>query len=163
MPGETPLIYLDACVLLSYVDGDEDRVPIIDELFRRVRAGELELITSVLSQVEVAFASAEKDAQVLDPEIEAKIDQLWLPASPVVTVEFYDLIAWRARELIREAMARRESLKPPDAIHLATAERMDATEVFTYDTGLPKFRDLIDIPIGPPHNPQEPITGFGHS
>jgi predicted nucleic acid-binding protein len=160
MPGEPLLIYLDACVLLSYIDGDEDRLPIIDELFRRARAGELELITSVLSQIEVAFSSTEKEQQALSAEVETMIDQLWLPASPVETVELFDQIAWRARGLIRQAMSRGESLKPPDAIHLATAERLRASQLFSYDTGLPKFADLIEIPIGAPHNPQEPITGF---
>jgi hypothetical protein len=45
---------VDACVLLSYVDGDADRMPEIEELLRRGSADELELLTSVLSHVEVA-------------------------------------------------------------------------------------------------------------
>jgi predicted nucleic acid-binding protein len=61
--------YLDANVMLSYIDGDEDRLPEIDELFRRGDAGEVELVTSALSMVEVAFASAEKDAAQLDPQM----------------------------------------------------------------------------------------------
>lgn len=163
MAGEPPLIYLDACVLLSFIDGDEDRLPTIDELLRRARAGEVELLTSVLSQVEVAFATSEKQAVALSAETEAKINTLWLPASPLETVELYDHIAWRARELIRLALANGHSLKPPDAIHLATADRMRASEFFTYDKGLPKHRPLFDFPICEPHNPQEMISGFDHA
>jgi hypothetical protein len=89
MPGESaPLIYLDACVLLSYIDDDADRAPIIEELFRRSRAGEIDLITSVLSRVEVAYDSAEKAEQALDAEAEEKIDALWTAPSPIETVEF---------------------------------------------------------------------------
>ena len=79
MPGEpVPLIYLDSCVLLSYIDGDEDRAPIIEELFRRSRAREVDLIPSIASRVEVAFDSAEKAGSALDPEVEKRIDTLWI-------------------------------------------------------------------------------------
>lgn len=92
----------DANVLLSYINGVADRVPVIEELFRQARAGEIELLTSSVSRVEVAFAAAEKHAGALDPETEGQIDTLWTPGSPVKTVEFYDLIGDGARALIRQ-------------------------------------------------------------
>jgi len=96
----------DANVLLSYINGVADRVPVIEELFRQARAGEIELLTSSVSRVEVAFAAAEKHAGALDPETEGQIDTLWTPGSPVKTVEFYDLIGDGARALIRQSITQ---------------------------------------------------------
>jgi predicted nucleic acid-binding protein len=149
--------YLDANVMLSYIDGDEDRLPEIDELFRRGDAGEVELVTSALSMVEVAFASAEKDAAQLDPQIEEAIDKLWEPASPIGITEYHRIIGYQARDLMRQAMTRGWSLKAHDAVHLATAMNQDCDEVFTYDDKLWKFAEIIEMPVGPPKNPQEQL------
>lgn len=82
-------IYLDANVMLAYIDGDQDRLPDISELFHRGERGEVQLITSALSMVEVAFAESEKLAQELDPEKERDIDRLWDPASPIGITEYH--------------------------------------------------------------------------
>ncbi len=160
MPGEVPVVYWDANVLLSYIDGDAQRLPLIDELFRRARARDIELVTSVLSQAEVAFASEEKSAGHLDPEIEAKIDELWRPASPIKLVEVHSAIVRDARGLIRAAMAEgRSGLRAADAIHLATAGRMGAEDFHTYDTRLPKYRPGVTFPIREPITAQDQLPG----
>ena len=78
---------------------------------------------------------------------------------PIDTVELYDQIAGEARTLIRYAVQQGWSLKPPDAIHLATATRMQATELFTYDTALPKYAARTGLSIGEPYNPQGQLPG----
>lgn len=160
MPAEGRLVYWDADVLLSYIDGDAERLPTIDELLRRARAGNIELVTSVLSQAEVAFASEEKEAGQLDPAIEANIDELWKPASPITLVEVHPAIVRSARDLIRSAVAAgRSGLKPADAIHLATAERMGAVEFHTYDTGLTKHSAGVGFTIREPLVAQSQLPG----
>ena len=42
-------------------------------------------------------------------------------------------------------------LTPLDAIHLATARRMNVTEFHTYDTSLPGFSGAVGFPIVEPH------------
>ncbi len=157
MPGDAPVIYWDSCVLISYLDGDAERVPTIDELFRRSRAGDIELITSVVSQVEVAFVASEKSGGVLDSEVEKAIAELWTPASPIAVVEFHELIASRARELIRIGIVEQRALKPMDAIHLASAESVGASEFHTYDTPLERWTATMPFPIHEPQSPQEPL------
>lgn len=155
MPDDVRRVYWDANVPLSYINGVKDRVAVIDELLRQARAGELELLTSTISRVEVAFARVEKDAQALDPDIEAVIDALWAPGSPVKTVEFYDLIGDRARALLRRSIAQDwGSLKPMDAIHLATAQQLDVAEFQTYCEHLHKWSGELGYPINEPQTAQ---------
>jgi predicted nucleic acid-binding protein len=159
MPGDCPVIYWDSNVLISYLDGDQDRLPIIDELFRRARSREIELITSVISQVEVAFVASEREGRVLDSEVEQSINELWTPASPINVVEFHELIATRARELIRVGLVEDRSIRPIDAIHLASAEAVETSELQTYDEGLHRWTATTGFPVGEPQTPQPQLPG----
>ncbi len=157
--AEPERIYWDACVFLSYINGVPDRLPTIDELLNKARAGEFELVTSSLSHAEVAFADIEKTQGQLDPEIEAKIDDLWKPGGPVKTVEFYDLIGIEARDLMRQGIAQGwGSLKPNDAMHLATAKRLQVARMHTYDDRLLKWDGHTAFAIEEPVVAQMPLS-----
>lgn len=92
---------------------------------------------------------------MLDPAVEARIDDLWRPPSPIKLVEFYDLIAQRARGLMRQGIDQGWGLlKPADAIHLATAQQMSATEFHTYDKRLLAWSGDAGFPVIEPHTPQ---------
>jgi len=145
------IAYADADVFLSYVNDDPDRVPIIEAVLEDAHQGVLTLYTSELSIVEVAFAASEQQKQALSDESEQRIDGLWMPGSPVKLIEYYRLIGDDARGLIRLAASRGWSLKPIDAIHLATARRMEATEFYGYDGKLAKFTDDVGFKICEPY------------
>lgn len=161
MPDEAPRVYWDACVLLSKVNGIAERLPTIEELLRQSRADEVVLLTSVLSQVEVAFAAFEKQQGTLDQQTEDEIATLWAPGSPVAAVEFYELIADRARGLMRQAITQGwGSLNPADAIHLATAQQLDVDEFHTYDGDLHKWDGHVDSPCAS-RRPRKACSGVG--
>lgn len=145
---ELPIVYWDANVFLSYINGDVDRLPDIDALLAKSGV-EFQIVTSALSIVEVAFGKIEQDGRALDEETEAKINALWEPPSPIQLAEFYPLLAHEARALIRQAVPRGWALKPADAMHLATARRLSATAFHTYDD-LERFQELIGILIEAP-------------
>lgn len=141
-------VYWDANVILSYLNEVPDRVPTIEELFRQARAEKIELLTSSVSRVEVAFIQSERADDELDADAEEAINALWLPGSPIKTVEFYDLIADGAKRLIRRGISQGwGSLKPLDAIHLATAERMEVSEMHSYDNRVQKWSNELGFPI----------------
>jgi predicted nucleic acid-binding protein len=119
--------YWDANVFLSYVNQLPGRTPDLDALLEQARSRRIEIISSTLTIVEVAFAAEEQLGGPLSPEIEDGIDSLWRAPSPAKLVEFSTIIARRARELIRLTRERGWSLKPADAIHLATAQQWQST------------------------------------
>ena len=103
MLSDLKTVYWDACVPLSYINGTADRIPHIEGLLQQ-SGKDLQIITSVFTLTEVAFAKAEQDAKVLDATVEAKISTLWQVGAPIKLVEFYEVIAARARELMRAAI-----------------------------------------------------------
>lgn len=148
MPDDPRRVYWDSCVPLSYLNNVAERIPTIEELFKQARAEEIELLTSSISRVEIAFAESEKEEGELDAKAEQAIEDFWAPGSPLKTVEFYDLIADSAKALIRQGIEQGwGSLKPMDAIHLATAQRMGVSEMHSYDDRIKKWSGHLGFPI----------------
>lgn len=163
MPGDRRLrSYWDACVFLAWINGEPGRATVVDSLLRSARAGDLEIVTSVISITEVALAANEKKSGALSPASLAAIDALWEPPSPIKLVEVHRLIATDARNLMRQATPDGLALKPPDAIHLSTAPRGSCNEFLTYDPKLHKYADMIRLPVREPVSDQLPLD-FGQS
>jgi hypothetical protein len=81
------------------------------------------------------------------------IDALWQPPTPIGLADFHRLIAQDARDLMRRAVDEQHKLTPPDAIHLATARRLPADVIETYDLAAWKvWEPAVGITI------QEPTT-----
>jgi hypothetical protein len=87
MPDKPPRIYWDSCVFLSYINGHPDRVPTITQMLDDARSAVHEIVTSAVSQVEVAFGQHEQDSKQLDAQTEAKINALW--QGPAVMVDLH--------------------------------------------------------------------------
>lgn len=64
--------------------------------------------------------------------------------------EFHEVIGRDARTLMRRAIASGNSLKPLDAIHLATAARLKVVEFHTYDQRLFKYTGIVGFSITEP-------------
>lgn len=145
----TPRYYWDACVFLASIRGEDGRVEHVKELLDQAEKGELRILTSTLSIVEVASTGSQAEPPPTEEALE-RIDNLWAAPSPVVMVEFYRAIAERARGLIRSAPALGLKLKPADAIHMATAVQVSADAIHTYDGPMAEWSDHLSIPIDEP-------------
>jgi predicted nucleic acid-binding protein len=73
----------------------------------------------------------------------------------------YELIVDEARNLIRQPMVSHLSLQVADAIHLATAIRVEAAELQTYDRKLlnPEYQRITGLTIREPFAAQPPLPG----
>ena len=92
-------IYWDACVWLSYINGYPDRQPILDTLLAdsASRVGDIHIVTSTVSQTEVAFALVELKDQAPDQVVEAAIDSLWKDTTAITLIEYHPVITLDAR------------------------------------------------------------------
>jgi predicted nucleic acid-binding protein len=148
MSGDPERVYFDANVFLSLIDNEAARVPTISGLIEECKLDGVEIVTSALSITEVAFAAAEQKASELSPAELAKINALWEPGSPFIVAELHQLVASDARDVIRESMIETShTLKPADAIHLATALRVGATHFYTFDERVQRLRHSRPIKI----------------
>lgn len=152
-------IYWDACNFLSYINEHQGRMPTLDALLDGSANGSITIYTSALSQVEVAFAASEQQRRALDPQEEQKIDALWNDPDAISLVEYHDGIGKQARALIRDAITHGWSLKPLDAVHLATAMWLSQSgfqvdEFHTYDGSLEKYAAIVGFTICEPHTAQ---------
>ena len=149
-------LYWDANTFLSYINGDAGRLPTLDALLERAAAGDTAIYTSALSQVEVAFAATKQLQRALDPQTEQRIDQLWADPKTITVVEYHTHIGREARSLMRNAITEGRSLKPMDAIHLATALWLRRTgipvaEFHTYDRNLSRYAVIDGVTICEPY------------
>lgn len=99
MPSDLPRVYFDACIFLDYISDHPERAPIIEDIVELSLRNETDILTSTVSIVEVSYVLDEKEAQKLDPHIEAKIDGMFNDEAVVKLVDFSPLIARNARSL----------------------------------------------------------------
>ena len=158
MPDTPKTIYWDSNCFLAYVNEETDRIDVLSALLDLSESGEINLYASIISQTEVAFSDSERRSRALEPETQHRIDDLWSDRRPIKSVEFNDTIGLAARGLIRGSVARGWSLKPLDAIHLATAQWLpnlgaQVDEFHTYDGGLSRYSSIVGFPISEPRVP----------
>jgi len=150
--GKPLHIYWDACVFISYIEGKD--LSVLDAILATVHNGSVRLYTSTLSIAEVAYAEDEKQKQRPNPVVEAAIDSFWAGNDDITLVNPHELIMRDARKLMRDGLAQGYSLKPPDAIHLATARRLNIGIVHTYDARLQRYGSLANLSIRAPDTMQ---------
>lgn len=154
--------YLDTDVFLSYLDETPDRIDVIEALFDQAQLGLYELFTSVATIAEVAFAAGERIGQALDPQVEAAMDHLWAPASPITLIELFPEIAVRARTLVRRGMVEQRRIKPFDALHLATAAHLGVDAFVTYNVSdFERWAADVGLRVEEPSVQQMPLGSVG--
>lgn len=127
MPNSRQRVYFDANVIIAYLADEAGRASVAAALLEDAQRGNIELLTSVLSVTEVAFIASDHAPDVSNAD-ESAIEALWSPGSPIRLTDISIRVAERARSIIRAARSRgMRSVKPADAIHLASAKCTDVT------------------------------------
>ena len=162
MPGRRPRVYWDANCFLHLINRDPRWFPTLEILLEEAAIHRTtEIVTSVLSVSEVAFAAIEKHQRAFDEKKEAEIEAFWIGNKGIILGDYSVLIAREARRLRREEMVQGwKSVKLPDLIHLATAVRMGAERIYTTEPRLHHYSTLIGIPVGVPFTAKQRLPGL---
>ena len=130
-----PRIYWDACAWIAYINkempGDGNtitrpRFEMCRDTLRKAETGEIEIVTSAFTIAEVCKRQPDPASPAIN--LAAFFDQKYILLVPVDKQ-----IALRAQHLQLAGIGK---LKPPDAIHLASALVANVPVFHTFDKGL---------------------------
>lgn len=128
------IIYIDTSVAIYSVEWSPDYYALLQPLWLKFQAGEIEIVSSELILME-ALVLPLRNADAL--AINA-YEQLFL-SSDMRLIPI-------SQSVLRQAATIRSTtnLKTPDAIHAATALTVDCTQFITNDKA---FRNVSDLPV----------------
>lgn len=152
-------VYWDACTWIAYIaqeksiaksDGSiENRFAMCSEIMKQAQNGQLEIVTSAFTLAEVCKAPTVKDSPA--DNLSAFFEKSYILTVPV------DLsIGKNAQNMQASGLV---NLKPPDAVHLASARRAAVSEIHTFDEKILKFDGDIAGIDGKPMKICKPTEG----
>lgn len=124
MPNKPLRVYWDSCVYIDCIQQNPDRHVLLDSIVKQARNGEIVLVASALVLAEVA--------KLKDPDATREQE-----TKRICRFFENDFIKFRdvTRRIAEQAadMTRLHSIKPSDAIHVATALACECISFQTYD------------------------------
>jgi predicted nucleic acid-binding protein len=140
--------YLDANVYIAAIKGpkteDPAKVQVAANILQLAEDGHFQIFASTFLAAEVIKPPG--DPAPLTPQQEAVISGYFRRGS-IVLLELDMLIAEKAREVARD-----HGLKPPDAVHVATAIRANCDQLLTWDEKVHKDgRTIEGVFVCEPH------------
>lgn len=143
-------IYWDACTWIAYIaretsvplpgGGTENRFLMCENVLRGAREGKFEIVTSCFTLSEVCKKPEVKDSPV--DNLPAFFEHSYILTIPVDLAIGRHAQSMQATGLV--------ALKPPDAVHLASALRSRVDQINTFDNAILKLDGLITSRDGQP-------------
>ena len=127
-------IYVDTSVVIYTIEGNPDYYSLLEPLWSKFYAGEIQIISSDLTLMEVLVVPLRNGNNVLVADYEELLLSSQVQLIPI------------DRSILRQAANLRAttSLKTPDAIHAATALSVGCNQFITNDKG---FRNVPGLPV----------------
>lgn len=126
-------VYWDACVWIAFINqekgipltggGSENRFSMCQQVLEQAKRGKIEIVTSAFTLAEVC-----KNSEVLASPLQNLSS--FFERSYVLTIPVDLAIGKAAQDLQSSGLAR---IKPPDAIHIASARRALVKELHSFD------------------------------
>lgn len=133
---KTKRIYWDACIWIAVINEErsvsigggktENRFAMCEAVMEQAKSGDLEIVVSAFTLAEVCKSPEAKD------ENTGKLPN-FLDHEFMIVVPVDKDVGLKAQSLQVSGLV---SLKPPDAIHLASAQKANCEEFHTFDNGL---------------------------
>jgi len=148
------LIYWDSDAFLAWLESEPGKAELSQGTLERAKAGEVLIITSALTLTEVLWR---KGGPKL-PAAKAETLRKFFRHSYIRIVNLSRAIAEQAQDVVWN-----HSIKPKDAVHVATALFMKAPILETFDEDLLKKSGQVGLPplvIQKPKPPKQPGLNF---
>jgi len=133
---KTKRVYWDACIWIAVINEErsvpikdgttENRFAMCESVMEQAKSGNLEIVVSAFTLAEVCKSREAKD------ENPSKLPN-FLDHDFMIVVPVDKDVGLKAQSLQISGLV---SLKPPDAIHLASAQKANCEEFHTFDKGL---------------------------
>jgi predicted nucleic acid-binding protein len=127
------LIALDTAPLIYFLEEHPTYLPLVAPFFEKLDAGEIQVVTSVITLTEVLVKSLRSG----ETDLAQEYKDIFLNVEGLTTVAVSFAIAEQAAQL-----RSKYSLRTPDAIQMATALQCGATALLTNDVRLPSLPNL---------------------
>ncbi|KJS23787.1 MAG: hypothetical protein VR75_17615 [Hyphomonadaceae bacterium BRH_c29] len=143
-------IYWDSDAFIAHLQNEPGKAEQCAGTLERARKGEVLIVTSALTLAEVLWMRGNPPV----PKDKAEIVQKFFRRSFIRVVNVDRKISERAQVLVWN-----HSIKPKDAIHVATAELHGLSILETFDKGLIRKSETVGNPLIVIREPQAPIQG----
>ncbi len=127
------VVGLDTSPIIYYIEEKAAYVKVVDPFFEAIRRGEISVVTSVISLLEVLVYPME----TRDLELAQRYRNILLRSRGLRIVDTNQEIAEEAARL-----RAFHNIRTPDSIQMATAIKMNATYFLTNDLKLPSLPEL---------------------
>jgi len=127
-------IYIDTSVAIYTIEGNPDYYSLLQPLWSKFYAGEIQIISSELILMEVLVVPLRNGNNSLVADYEELLLSSQMQLIPI------------SQFLLKQAANLRATtnLKTPDAIHAVTALSLSCNQFITNDKG---FRNVLDLPV----------------
>ena len=145
--------YWDSDCFLNFLEKAEGNYEMCQAIIDLAEKGEVEIVTSALTLAEVLYLKPHKKV----PPADAKKISEFFKQDYILIVELDRVIAEDAQKLFWN----HSTLDPKDAVHVATAIKVHADTLDTFDGNLRKLTGQMGSPplsIGKPDKPQQSLS-----
>ncbi|MBA7503555.1 hypothetical protein ES706_02166 [subsurface metagenome] len=137
MTDKSPLLYWDSCPFIALIGENKERREMCRLIMKEAEKGNLRILTSAFTFAEVIRPEGQP---ILDTEQELQVLRF--------LANEYIIVRWVDRQIgdMARQVSRQTGLKPPNAIHVATALRLEAEVLHTYDQKMLRQNRKVGIP-----------------
>jgi len=119
-------LYWDSCAFISRLQGDPDRIEVLEYWTDEAANGRAQIVTSTMAIAEVAYLNRDCTEEQMASDVKDILD--YFRNDYITVINVTTRIAEDAA-----AIGRIYGAKPPDAIHIATALFAECPILHTYD------------------------------
>lgn len=130
----------DSSVVIGYLAGDQRLSPVCPQIIQQAESGETEILVSQMAVVETAYLKG------LSDEDSERLIREFFSREYVIPVNVDGPISSIAQSLVRKYRVN-PGIKPPDAVHLATAILWQIPVLETVDQPFTRFDQLEGSPL----------------